>query len=229
MLRALILVPRSAFCYDKYMRTVVITGVSHGLGLVTAQEFAKNGWKVIGTGRSPRPDNLQQDIEYRQFDSSDTAACEAFWSNLAQEPDICLINNAGGYAGGGLEDTPAEVFVKQMQSNYFAAVYMTKGLVSTIPSAKIINIISNNANAPQAGDAAYGASKAAEKYFFQTLQKELDSSKYKITNLYPNSIATQGPNSSAIDPTDLAAFVRQIAESEKSFYFTDVTLFASKN
>lgn len=56
------------------MRTAVITGASRGLGLAIAKEFAANGWRVVGTGRSAKPAEFPQDAEYRRFDTSDLAA-----------------------------------------------------------------------------------------------------------------------------------------------------------
>lgn len=209
------------------MKTVVVTGASRGLGLALANEFSSNDWSVIGIGRSVRPEELDSSIRYEQFDGANAEACEDFWKSLPSEQtsgEICLVNNAGGYAGGGLLESKPEDFEKQMRSNYFSAVYMTRGLATVVPKARIVNIISENALAAKSTDPAYGASKAAEMYFFKTLQKEFKPDKYQITNLYPSSIATSGPNSKAIDPGDLARYVLQLADSEKTYYIADATL-----
>ena len=73
------------------MKTVVVTGVSQGLGLVIAGAFAKSGWQVVGIGRSARPDELDPSIRYEQFDASDAEACANFWNKLKQElgDDVC--------------------------------------------------------------------------------------------------------------------------------------------
>jgi NAD(P)-dependent dehydrogenase (short-subunit alcohol dehydrogenase family) len=212
-------------------KLVVITGASGGLGRSLASEFVSAGWKVIGTGRSERPEQLDSEVAYFQFDSSNADACAAFWNQMKNEnPNtaICLVNNAGGYIGGGLLETKPEDFARQMQSNYFSAVYMTHGLAESFDQARIINIISASALvAGGAKDSAYGASKAAEKHFFQSLQKEFKPEQYQITNLYPNSIATGGPDPKAIDPSDLAEVVRQLAENNKSYYLRDVSLYST--
>ncbi len=212
------------------MKTVVVTGVSQGLGLVIAGTFAKSGWHVIGTGRSARPDELDSSIKYEQFDASDAKACADFWSRLKQElsDEVCLVNNAGSYVSGGLLETKPEDYEKQMLSNYFAGVYMTRGLVEVVSSAKIVNIISNSALASHPSNSAYGAAKAAAMHFSQSLQKEFGADKYQITNLYPSDIASHGSNPDVIDPSDLAQFVVQQADNRSSYYITDVTLYPTK-
>jgi len=212
-------------------RTIVITGGSQGLGLAFVQAFAGQEWQVLATGRSPQPDTFPADAHYHQFDAADAAACEAFWQQVKQDrsdAEVCLINNAGGYVAGGPLEAKPEDFVAQMTANYFTAVYMTRGLVKTLPKARIINVISSSALAAESENPAYGAAKAAEKYFFQALQQEFSPDKYQITNLYPSYIATHDPNPDAIDPKDLAAFVRATAESNASYYLRDVTLYPVK-
>jgi NAD(P)-dependent dehydrogenase (short-subunit alcohol dehydrogenase family) len=209
-------------------KVVVITGASRGLGLVLTKEFSAHGWQVIGTGRSGQPTDLPENAQYHQFDASNSAECEAFWEELRSAypaADICLINNAGGYVGGSLTETKAEDYDQQMKSSYFSSVYMTRGLALAYTKARIINIISSGALAAHKDNSAYGAAKAAQMHFFQSLQQEFEAKQYQITNLYPSDIATSGPNPKAIDPVDLATFVRREVESSQSYYVRDVTMY----
>jgi serine 3-dehydrogenase len=212
------------------MKTAVVTGASRGLGRCVAEAFVKAGWRVVGTGRSERPAELDKAVGYHQFDAADSAACADFWQNLQlKDGEVCLVNNAGGYSGGKLLEAQPEEYEKQMQSNYFAGVYMTRGLVARVPAARIINVISSAALAPRPGEGPYGASKAAARHFYQSLQKELPTEKYQITNLYPSFIATSGPNPDAIDPNDLAKLIVELAESRASYYPADITLYPAKH
>lgn len=208
-------------------KVVVITGASGGLGKSLAKEFASKRWQVIGTGRSVRPHNLPEDVVYHQFDASNASDSELFWKKIAGEysdSEICLVNNAGGYVNGGLTEIKAEDYEQQMRSSYFSAVYMTRGLALIIPKARIINIISSSALAPHKNNSAYGASKAAERHFFQSLQTEFSADYYQITNLYPFNIASHGPAENAMTSEDLSIFVCQQAENETSYYLRDVTI-----
>ncbi len=209
-------------------KLVVITGTSRGLGLVLAKEFDANGWKVVGTGRSPQPGDFPANAVYKQFDASDAKAVGSFWKFIRDNHpggEICLVNNAGGYVGGSLADTKTDDYEQQMRSAYFTAVYMTKGLVSVAPKARVINVISSSALTAHKNNSAYGAAKAAEMHFFKALQQEFKSDQYQITNLYPSDIATAGTRPNAIDPQDLAAYIRNLAESQDTIYLRDVTMY----
>jgi len=208
-------------------KIAVITGASGGLGKSLVHEFASHGWRVIGTGRSEQPTDLPEGATYKQFDASDAKAAESFWQGVKQEnPDaeICLVNNAGGYVSGSLTETKPEDYEQQMQSCYFSAVYMTRGLAVVVPKARIINIISSSALAAHKDNSAYGAAKAAEMHFFRSLQQEFKPEQYQITNLYPDSIASHGPADDAMTAEDFSAFVLEQAESDRTYYLRDVTI-----
>ncbi len=211
-------------------KLAVVTGISKGLGKSIAQALAEADWEVVGTGRSARPADLADAIAYHQFDAADGRACADFWQQLKAEAaesadaDVCLVNNAGGYVGGGLVKAQPQDYEQQLRSNYLAAVYMTQGLVRTFATARIINIISTSALVTTPHDSAYGAAKAASRHFFQSLQQELKPEHYRITNLYPSYIASAGPDPAAIDAQELAHFVVQQAELRASYYVADVTL-----
>lgn len=214
--------------YNDGMKVAIVTGTSRGLGLAIAREFAANGWQVVGTGRSGRPADLPEGVDYQQFDAGDAAACEVFWRQIKDRyPDaaVCLVNNAGGYMSGSLTDTTPEDYEQQMRSCYFTAVYMTRGLALSFPKARIVNVISSSALAAHKNNSAYGAAKVAEMHFFQSLQQEFKPEEYQITNLYPYNIATAGPDPEAMDPGELAAFIREQAQNESSYYLRDVTLY----
>ena len=215
-------------------KTVVISGSSQGLGLILANTFAaEGGWRVIGSGMSEnRPEEMQDSVEYRNLDSSSPGATQDFWQQLKNEASIetlCLINNAGGYVGGLLLDLTPEDYAKQIQSVYFTAVHMTRGLINNFEHAKIFNMLSASAMTPLADNGAYGAAKSAAAHFFQSLQKQYPPEKYQISNLYPDKMATHGPDDSAMDPNQAAEFIRSLANQEKTFYLKDVYIYSLKH
>ena len=211
------------------VKIAVITGASGGLGKALTKEFTRKGWHAIGTGRSGQPADLPEGAIYKQFDASNAADCEAFWRQLQSEhPDagICLVNNAGGYVSGGLTETTPEDYELQMRSSYFSSVYMMRGLAMAFSKARVINIVSSSALRAHKNDSAYGAAKTAQMHFFQSLQEELKPEQYQITNLYPDSISAKGPGNDAMTAEDLATFVHEQAENERTYYLKDVTIYS---
>ena len=213
-------------------KTVVITGSSQGLGLILANTFAAHGWHCIATGLSERPETMDQAVTYQELDSADPGATESFWQQLKNqlgEQSVCLINNAGGYKGGQLQELAPEDYAKQMQSIYFSAVHMTRGLIMNFTSARIFNMISASAVNPLSDNSAYGPAKTASAHFFGSLQKQYPPEQYQITNLYPDKMATHGPDSSAMDPQHMAEFILSLAETDKSYYLKDVFIYSLKH
>jgi len=80
-------------------RTVVVTGASSGIGLITARELARAGARVVlavrdvAKGAAVRAE-MAGDVEVRELDVSDLASVRAFAAGWAGPLDI-LINNAG--------------------------------------------------------------------------------------------------------------------------------------
>src|SRR5262245_39572907 len=82
--------------------TVLVTGANRGLGLEFVRQYAKGGWRVIATTRSPdaaaelmalAKDNAKIAVE--RLDVRDTAQIAALAAKYDGQPIDLLINNAG--------------------------------------------------------------------------------------------------------------------------------------
>ena len=90
------------------MKNAVITGVSSGIGLATARELAKAGFKVFGSVRKKEDalrlkEELGDNYEPLFFDLTDDQAIAAEAARVGQlvgAQGIQLLVNNGGISGG---------------------------------------------------------------------------------------------------------------------------------
>ena len=84
---------------DQSGRTIIVTGASSGLGVVTARELARVGARVVLAVRDPAKGEraaaaMAGQTEVRRLDLADLASVRAFAAEWDEPLDI-LINNAG--------------------------------------------------------------------------------------------------------------------------------------
>jgi NAD(P)-dependent dehydrogenase (short-subunit alcohol dehydrogenase family) len=216
------------------MSVAVITGASHGLGTNLVVEFAGAGWRTIGVAQSKPSDGYPGGAEYDPRDVSKYESCQEFWRQVElrhaplHEAKVCLVNCAGSYLRGGFLSHEPAAFEEAMRANYLTAVYMTRAMFDHVQRGTVVNVISTSALQAKSTNSAYGSAKAAMAQFFRSLQQEYDPAQYRITNLYPGNLGSPSDDSgSYIDRADLSRLIREIAESDSSFYVADMTLLPS--
>lgn len=178
---------------------VFITGATSGFGLTIAKIFAKDGAKIVGTGR--RKDRLEK--LHRElgdlflplaFDVGKRSQVEQAVSSLPaafSEVDI-LVNNAGGALGldpaqkANLDDWDAMI-----DSNVKGVVYCTRLLLAGMVErdrGHIINLGSTAAEWPYPGGNIYGAAKAFVHQFSNNLRADLFGTAIRVTDIQPGLV-----------------------------------------
>ena len=155
------------------MPTVLIAGANRGIGLEFARQYARAGWRVIGTSRSlDRADRLSAlgaDVHVHPLDVAEFAAVTALGCALAQETIDVLIANAGiaGPSEMTAEAIDAEVWADAFRINAMAPLALAGAFhaqVARSEQRKMIAITSRlgsmGANG-EGGRYAYRSSKAA--------------------------------------------------------------------
>ena len=170
--------------------TLVITGVSSGLGLATARAFLDCGYRVFGSVRTPADAaRLQAELGAAftplVFDVTDApaiaqAAAEVT-RQLAGEPLRGLINNAGVAFGGPLLYQPIAVVRQHFEVNVLGLVQVTQAFAPLLGAragfrgrpGRVVNIgsVSGQVASPFMG--AYVGSKFALEGLNATLRREL--------------------------------------------------------
>ena len=171
-------------------KTIVLTGVSTGVGRATAEALLRRGYRVFGSVRRPADAAELQGALGPQFtpllfDVTDAAAVAAAVAEvqtaLAGAPLTALINNAGMAFGGPLLYQPIEVVRQHFEVNVVGLVQVTQAFLPLLGArpdftgqpGRVINIgsVSGQVAAPFVG--AYVGSKHALEGLSATWRREL--------------------------------------------------------
>ena len=175
---------------------VFITGATAGFGRAAAQRFAKDGAKVIGTGRrKERLDELQHELGNGflplAFDVSKRQEVERAIASLPKEfaeVDV-LVNNAGGAIGlDPAQTADLDDWDKMVDTNVKGLMYCTRLLLPGMVARKrghVINIGSTAAEWPYPGGNVYGGVKAFVHQFSLNLRADLAGTQVRVTDVQP--------------------------------------------
>jgi len=172
------------------MKSVVVTGVSTGIGHAAAKVLAEKGFHVFGSIRKEADaERLKKELGDRFtaliFDVTDEAAirraAEEVRAALKGETLAGLVNNAGIAVSGPLIEVDPDDFRKQMDVNVTGPFLVTQAfapLLGTDRSLKgapgrIVNISSVGGIRAMPFIGPYAASKFAIEGFSEALRREL--------------------------------------------------------
>lgn len=193
---------------------IVITGASKGIGYAIAEIFAAHGHHLVLTSKTPAAletavaalskEFPAVQIESMPADLSIQKEVTAFanWCLEKTEPTI-LINNAGYFLPGKLQDEAAGQLQDQLNTNLFSAYHLTRALLPIMLSRKsghIFNICSIASLDAYEHGGAYSISKFALLGFSKNLRLELKDKGIKVTAVFPGAVFTNSWAGSGVDP-----------------------------
>ncbi|PWY54901.1 oxidoreductase [Legionella qingyii] len=172
------------------MRSVVVTGVSSGIGYAIARQLVAQGVRVFGSVRNQNDaqrliNELGPLFVPLTFDITDQIAvrnaAQMVREQLQGEMLWGLINNAGIAVVGPLIETPIEEFRRQFEVNVIGQIQVTQAFVSLLGAdeslkgkpGKIINIGSISGKICRPFFGPYSISKYGLEAFSDTLRIEL--------------------------------------------------------
>jgi len=177
---------------------VLITGATSGFGLAAAELFAKNGWRVILTGRrEERLKNLADKLSthtqahYCALDVRDSDAVKLAIETLPAEfKDISVLINNAGLALGRESSVESNLddWHTMIDTNVTGLVNVTHAVLPSLmkqEAATVINLASVAAHYPYPGSHVYGASKAFVSHFSKNLRCDLSQYGVRVTSLEP--------------------------------------------
>jgi 3-oxoacyl-[acyl-carrier protein] reductase len=184
------------------MKTVLVTGVSRGLGLAIAGRLAHDGYRVVGLGRtlSKEYQALIHDnagnVFFEQFDVADVGqiATRSREVLAAHRPIYALVNNAGIGLDGVLATQHHTDIQRLIDTNLTGPITLTKYVSRSMLSrgeGRIVNISSIIASTGFHGLAVYAASKAGLEGFTRSLSRELGKANITVNCVAPGYMETE--------------------------------------
>jgi len=194
---------------------ILVTGSSSGIGHALARRFAERGWRVFATMRAPEGEGgrtLREEAAARGWrlttptldvtrDDSVRSAVDAALAETAGRLDV-LVNNAGYYALGSLEETTPDELRAQLETNVIGVQRVTRAVLPSMRGRRAgaivtLGSVSGRVAVPMTG--AYTASKWALEGMIEALRLELLPFGVRVVLIEP------GPYESELHTKELKA------------------------
>ncbi|MCL4265227.1 MAG: SDR family oxidoreductase [Anaerolineae bacterium] len=184
------------------MKSIVITGVSTGIGYEAAKMLVGRGWRVYGSVRKQADaDRLQQELGQTftplLFDVTDEGAIA---TAVAQVPTplTALINNAGIAEPAPLMHLPLAEFRQHLEINVTGVLAVTQAFLPVLGAqanwphspGRIINISSVSGRIVYPFMGAYATSKHALEAMSDALRRELLLYGIDVILIEPGTVRT---------------------------------------
>lgn len=219
-------------------KIIVITGGSEGLGKAIAKRLVEDHTVII---LSNKPETLEQ--------TSRELNCKSFVCDITKPEEVkktvseiikdhgqidILINNAGIWIQGLLEDSDDAKIKETFDVNCVGTIYMTKSVLPKMKesnSGTIINIISTAGITAKGERSVYNASKWAMTGFTKCLQEELKGTLIRIMGFYPSFMKTnlfknagneRDDYDKALDPDELAKTIEFVLSLDDTTSFPEI-------
>jgi NAD(P)-dependent dehydrogenase (short-subunit alcohol dehydrogenase family) len=205
-------------------RVAIVTGANKGLGLAVAENFVKEGKKVVFVIRNKanleqtrqrfQQEELQKQVMFIQLDVSDINGIKSAANEVLNEwgrIDI-LVNNAGIRFETPIEEIDEEEWDQVLSVNLKSTFFFSQAVIPAMKErgwGRIINMSSIGGQAgPLTSGAHYSASKAGQIALSKVFARSLAPYGITVNTVAPAAIRT--PEMDKMDPAKLAQMVETI-------------------
>ena len=182
-------------------RNAIVCAASKGLGKACAESLAREGVNLTICARTPETlEKTAEEIRALGGGTVTTVACDiatedgrAAVLKACPEPDI-LINNAGGPPTGDFRDWDRDVWLKAIDNNMLAPIFMIKATVDGMIGRKfgrIVNITSGAVKSPIEVLGLSNGARAGLTGFVAGLARKTVAHNVTINNLLPGPFDTE--------------------------------------
>ncbi len=214
------------------MKTILITGMSRGIGGATAQKFLREGYFVIGTSTNGKIDFQHKNLKIFQLNLAQEKSideCIKKIKDTNKKIDI-LINNAGIVVEEEVNESDINIkYLREtLEVNLIGTIKFTEEVIPFMNiKGQIINISSvagslqgkYNLNYP-----SYRISKAALNMVTKILSERLKG-KVIVSSIHPGWVKTDmGGEEADMEPGEVAEDIFKLANSNREtgqFWFKE--------
>ena len=171
-------------------KVVIVTGVSSGIGRVTAEKFAKQGCQVFGTVRNLAKATPLPGVQLIEMDVQDIASIHRAiqWvMDRAHRIDV-LVNNAGVAMLGATEETSMGEAAWMFETNVLGILRTSQAVLPHMRaqhSGRIVNVSSVLGFLPAPYMGLYSATKHAVEGLSETLDQEVRQFGVRVSLVEP--------------------------------------------
>ena len=179
-------------------KVALVTGGNSGIGLATAKEFAREGARVVITGRDPRTldaaaREIGGEVLALRSDAASLSDIDELFAAVGERfgrLDVLFVN-AGVAQFAPVEETDEELFDRTMDINFKGAYFtVKKALPLLAEGASVILNTSVVAHVGFPNASVYSASKAALLSLARTLSADLAGRRIRVNAVSPGPVET---------------------------------------
>ena len=206
---------------------IIITGATKGIGRAIAEKFASEGFDVAVCSRS----EADLVVFKKEFEEKYGVKVLVKAADMRQKADVlafanfvkqqwgevdCLVNNAGVFLPGSVQDESEGALEKMIETNLYSAYHFTRAMLPTMlakGSGHIFNMCSIASQIAYPNGGSYSISKFALLGFSKVLREELKTKGIKVTAILPGATWSDSwagvtlPESRLMQASDIALAV----------------------
>ncbi|RKR92238.1 NAD(P)-dependent dehydrogenase (short-subunit alcohol dehydrogenase family) [Micromonospora pisi] len=227
-------------------KTALITGSTRGIGRATALKLARNGIRVVVSGRDTQRgqevvEQIRSEGNEAHFVRADLRDAQSAVELAAKATEVAggaldiLVNNAAIGAGGPTAGTEESTFDAVLATNLKAPFYLVANIAPAMAargSGAIVNVSTLAAEVALPGLSVYGASKAALDLLTKSWAAEFGPAGVRVNSVSPGPtrtpgsealgeylqlLAAQAPLGFVANPEDIAAAIAFLVSDEARF------------
>jgi NAD(P)-dependent dehydrogenase (short-subunit alcohol dehydrogenase family) len=186
------------------LKVAVVTGSSSGIGHATVLRLARGGYFTFATMRNPAKgidlimtaENENLPIQVERLDVKNLDSIRDFMTRIGESTNKIdvLVNNAGYWLMGALEDLSIKEIQDQLDTNLLGTICVTRQVLPLMREQKsgtIVNISSEVGRFGLPTESVYAASKFALEGLTESLGYEVAPFGIKVILIEPGVVKTK--------------------------------------